>query len=71
MNLVNCLDRVQMVNTRVQPDLIHDHDACFLGVLFKLPHGGRDVASGDDVSLAFDGGLDHSCMVGVWDEGNY
>ena len=67
MNLINRLNGIQMVNPRVQPDLIHNHYSRLLHLLIKRSHSGGDVAGGDDMSLAFDGRLDHSCVVCVRD----
>lgn len=47
-----------MVNTGVNTNLVHDGDTSLLALLIKLEHGGADIASGDDVLLGADGGLD-------------
>lgn len=43
VDLVNGLDGVQVVNTGVETNLVHDSDACLLGCGIELQHGGRDV----------------------------
>lgn len=67
MDFINCLNRVQMINTRIQPDLVHNHDARLLRLLVKLPHSRRDIAGGNNVCLSLDGGLNDGCVVRVWD----
>lgn len=47
-----------MVDTGVNTNLVHDSDTGLLALLIKLQHGRADIASGDDVLLGADGGLD-------------
>lgn len=70
MDFVNRLDGVQVVNTGVQANLVEHNDACIFGSLIELPHGGADIAGGDDMGLALDSGLDHLCVVGVRNQGD-
>lgn len=43
VDLLDGLNSVQVVNTRVQTDLVHNRDASLLAVLLQLLHSGRDV----------------------------
>jgi len=70
VHLVNGLDGVQVVDTRVEANLVHDNNTCFLGRFFEGSHRGRDVASGDDMSLALDSCLDYYSVVSVRNEGD-
>lgn len=68
MDLINGLDGVEVVNTRVETNLVHDDDASLLGSSIKLTHRRADIAGGDNVGLALDGGFDDIGVVGVGDE---
>lgn len=68
MYLVDCLDGVQVIDTRIKSDLIHDNDTSLLHLSFQLLHRRANVAGGDDVSFALDGGLDHGGVIGVGNE---
>lgn len=68
MNLVNRLNSVQVINTRVQTNLVHDRDTGILGLLVKLLHRRGNIAGGDDVLLVADGGLDDEFVVCVGDK---
>ena len=68
MDLVNGLDGVEMINTGVKTDLIQDNNTSSLDLSVELPHGWRDVASGDDIGLALDRRLDDLSMVCVRNE---
>ena len=57
VHLVDDLDRVQVVHTRIETDLVHDHDPRLLDLVLELADAGRDVARRDDVRLALDRGL--------------
>jgi len=70
VDLVNGLDRVEVIDTRVKADLVEDDDSGVLGSLIELAHGGGDVGGSNDVGLALDSGFDDSSVVGVGDEGN-
>ena len=70
MNLTDRLDSIQVIDSRVEPDLIHYDNPGFLSLFIKLPDRRRDVASRDDVRLALDGCLDHGGVVRVGDEGD-
>ena len=68
MDLVNNLHSVQMIDPRVQPNLIHHHDSSFFGSCVELTHCRGDVTGSDDVSLAFDSRFDDLGMIGIWDQ---
>jgi hypothetical protein len=70
VHLVNGLNGVQVVNTGVEADLVHDNDTCLLGRFVQSSHRGRDVTSGDDMSLALNGCLDYCGVVSVRNEGD-
>ena len=70
MNLVDGLDSVQVVDTRVQADLVEDGDAGILGLLVESHHGLGDVGCGDNMLLDLDGGLDDDGVEGVGNEGD-
>ena len=68
MHFGNSLNSVQVVDTGIEADLVHDDDTGILDRLVEFAHGGRDVARGDNVGLALDGSLNHGSMIGVGDE---
>lgn len=70
MNLLNRLDGVQVVNSGVKTNLVHDCDSGILGSLVKLQHGWGDIAGCDNVLLVADRRLDDLCVEDVWDKGN-
>ena len=70
VHLVDRLDRVQVVDARVKPDLVHHHNPRFLDLVLQLPNSGADVARRYYVRLALDRCLDHVDVVGVRDEGD-
>ena len=49
-------------------NLVHDGNSGILALLVKLHHGGRDVASGDDILLLADGRLDYGSVVRIGDQ---
>lgn len=68
---MNGLDGPEVVDSRVESDLVEDQDAGVDGLLVESLHGVRDVRSCDDVDvLVPDGGLDDEGVVGVGDEGD-
>ena len=68
MHLVNSLDGVEVVNARVEPNLVHDSHPRLLGLGVQLRHGRRHVARGNDMLLAADRRLDDLGVVGVGDQ---
>lgn len=68
MDLVDGLDSVEMVDTRIETNLIHDNNPCLLDFSFQLPDGRADVAGGHNVGLALDGSFDDIDVVSVWNE---
>ena len=70
MHLSNCLYRIQMVNSRIEPNLVHYHNPCVPRFLVQSAHSRRDVGCSDDVGLTLDSSLDDCGMVSVGDKGN-
>lgn len=70
MNLVDELHCVQMIDTGVETNLIHDHDSGLLDLIFKFTDAVANVARGYNVRLALDGGLDNGDMVDVRNKRN-
>ena len=70
MDFVDELDGVEIIDARVQADLVHDGNAGFFDLFFEGEHCGRDVARRDDVGLGADCGFDDGGMVDVGDEGD-
>jgi len=68
-NLRNGLDSVQVVDTRVQTNLVHDSDTSLLAVLVQLHHCRGDVRGRDNVLLGTDGRLDNQGVESVGDQG--
>lgn len=68
VNLADSLNGVQMVDTRVKANLVHDDDPSLLRLFVELPDSRRNVAGGHDIGLALDGGLDDSGVVGIGNE---
>ncbi len=68
MNVVDGLDGVKVVKTRVETDLVHDGDTSLLDLALESTDSVRDVRGGDDVDLVLASGLDDSSMVDVRDE---
>jgi hypothetical protein len=55
----------EMVDTRVNTNLVHDGDTGLLCLCIKLHHRGRDVRGCDDILLLADSRLDDSSVVCV------
>ena len=68
MDLVDELHGVQVVDTRVEANLVHDHDTSLLDLLLKLTDPRADIARRDHIRLALDRGLDDGNMVDVRNE---
>jgi hypothetical protein len=68
MHLVDCLDRIQMVDTRVKTNFVHDNDTRFFGLLIKFKHCGGNIAGCDDMDLGLYCGLDDSRVVCIRDQ---
>ena len=68
MDLINDLHSVQVIDTRIQPNLIHYDDSSFLSSGVELTHSRGDVTGSDDVSLAFDSSFDDLSMIGIRDQ---
>ena len=70
-SILTDLDGTNVVDTRVQTDLVHNNDSGVLGLLLESLHGRRNVRSGDNVLLVPDSALNNSSVVDVRDEGNH
>jgi hypothetical protein len=70
MNLANGFDSVQVVDTRIDTNLVQHGDASILCLLLEFTNGRRYIACGDDVCSAFDSRPNDSRMVDKWDEGD-
>ncbi|KAH3669334.1 hypothetical protein OGAPHI_001455 [Ogataea philodendri] len=69
VDLVDGLDGIQVVNTWVQTDLVHDNNTGFLDRWLQLLQSWRDVRGGHDIGmLGLDGSLDNASVVDVWDQ---
>lgn len=68
MNLANGLNSVQVVNTGIETNFVHDDDSSLLSSSVEFPHSWGDVAGGDYVSFALDSGLDDLCVEDVGDQ---
>jgi hypothetical protein len=66
--LLNGLDRVKVINSWVQTDLVHNCDSCILALLIKLQHSRRDIRSGNDVFQLSYSRFDNGSMIRVWDQ---
>lgn len=64
------LHSVEMVNTRIKANFVHNGDARLLAVFLELQHGRRDVGSGHDVGLGADTRLNDQGVEGVRDQGD-
>ena len=62
------LDGVEMVDSGIETDFVHDGDAGFAAALVESLHGWRHVAGCHDVLALADGGLDDGGVVGVGDQ---
>jgi hypothetical protein len=65
VDLVNCLDGIQVIDARVDAHFVQDDDTCFLDLVLQGSHGRRNIAGSDDIRFALDGGLDHVCVMCV------
>ena len=70
MDLLNGLDSIKVVNTRIKTDLIQNHNPRLTRLLIQRAQSRGDVARGDNVRLALDGGLNDGGVVGVGNEGD-
>jgi len=70
VDLIDCLDGVQVVNTGVETDFIQNHDSGGLGFLVEGTHGRGYVAGGHNVCLSLNRGLDDGSVEDVRNKGN-
>lgn len=68
MDLVDLLDSVKVVDSRIKTNLVEHRDASLNASRFELLHGVRNVRGRDDVLLELDGRLDDSRVVGIRNE---
>ena len=68
MDLCDGLDGIQMIDTRIKANLIHDRDASFFDLGFELLHCRAGVRGGDDIHFLSYGRFDDQSMVGVGDQ---
>lgn len=68
VDLTDGLDSIQMIDTRVKTDLVHNDDTSLLRLLVELSDSRGNVAGSHNVGLALDGGLDDGGVVGIGDE---
>ena len=68
VHLVDGLDSVQVIDTRVQTNLVEHCNTGILGLLVKRHHGFGDIRGGNDMLLLVYRGLDHLSMESVRDE---
>ena len=66
VDIVNGLDRIQMVNARIEPDLVQYDDTSFFRSGVQFFHGRGDITRGDDVGFTFEGRFYHGSMIRVW-----
>lgn len=38
INVINCFDDIQMINSRINPDLVHNRDPSFLDSIIQGPY---------------------------------
>ena len=65
VDLADRLDRVQVVDTGIETDLVHDDNARLLDLRLERADRGADIARRHDVRLALDRGLDDGRVVDV------
>jgi hypothetical protein len=68
MNLIDCFHGVQVVDTRVKADFIHDDDASGFDTLLQCPNCRRDVACCNNMCVAFDSSFNDRNMERVRDK---
>ncbi len=70
VNLVNCLDGIQVINPRIDANLVKDGDPSLLGSSVQLGHGRRDIRRRHDVALVFDGRENDADVVRIGNQRN-
>lgn len=70
MHFINGFDGVQVVNSRIDSNLVEHRDPSCLGFGFQLSDRRRDVTRGHDVGLAADRRFDPRWMVDEGHEGD-
>lgn len=67
MDFVDRLDSVQVIDAGVKTNFVEYNDAGSFCLSIEFPHERIDVAGGDNVGLALDGGTDNSGVIGIGD----
>lgn len=62
---------IEVINTRVQTNLVHNYNPRFLCFVIKLFHSRGYITSGDDVGFSPDCGLYHCSVMGVRNQRDY
>ena len=70
MNLIDCFYSIQVINTRINTDLVQNCDSGFLDDVNQGSPLSRDVAGSDNICSSFNRRLNHGHMIYKWDEGN-
>lgn len=68
VDLLDGLDGVEVIDSGIETDLVHDNNTGVLDLLLKSFDSRRDVTGGDDVLLVTDSGLDDLDVVDVRDQ---
>lgn len=68
MGIIDGLDSIQVVDSRVETDLVHYCDTSLDDFRLECLHGIRDIAGSDHVLLVSDSGFDDIGMVDVGDQ---
>jgi hypothetical protein len=70
VDFIDRLDGVEVIDTRVKADFVHNNDTGFTSSSIEFTHRRRHITRRDNVSLALDSGFDDGGVVGVRNEGN-
>ena len=68
MNLGNCLDSIQVIDTGIKTNLVHDDNSGLLCLFVKFAHSRRDLGRRNNMCLALDSGFDDSRVISVRNE---
>lgn len=68
VDLIDSLDGIQVINARVETNLIENSDSSGFSSFIKLTHGRRNIRGGHYVGFTLDGSLDNIGVVGIRDE---
>ena len=70
MDLVDCFHGIEVVNSGIKSNFIHDDDPGFPRCCIELTHGRRDVTRCNNMSLSFDSGANNIRMVCIRNQGD-